>query len=342
MSVNAVENLSNQVSAIDKNGQDDQALRRAAKQFEAVLLMQLTSALNSSGADDEGLLFGSDGGSDLAKKMFSEHLATAMADAGGIGLSDAILEQFGVSPNGKLQNKHPFSNAMAAVREIRQNNSPNKISGSELINRSAKAEPVFDNLGTGDLNSVEIISVASDADFEQEDWRKPFNNVEEVNFKNPLEGISNSVVISPKNSMNTSAELSFQMPTVGRISSEFGNRFHPIDKKTKFHGGIDIAAPRGTPINAAADGIVKFSGRKGGYGNMVIIEHADGRITRYAHADKLLVKKGDKVSMGDQIATVGSTGKATGPHLHFEVRVNGKPVNPFSVLSNVLPKSADR
>ena len=342
MSVSAVENLSNQVSAVEKNGQNDQALRRAAKQFEAVLLMQLTSALNSSSADDEGLLFGSDGGSDLAKKMFSEHLATAMADAGGIGLSDAILEQFGVSPNGKVSGKSPFSNAMAAVREIRQDNSFNKVSGSELINKSAKAEPVIDDLGTGGMNSAQIISVASDADYKQEEWRKPFRNVEEVSLKNPLAGISNSVVISPKSSMNTSAELNFQMPTVGRISSKFGNRFHPIDKKTKFHGGIDIAAPRGTPIKAAADGIVKFSGRRGGYGKMVIIEHSDGRITRYAHADKLLVKKGDKVSGGDQIATVGSTGKATGPHLHFEVREKGKPINPFNVLSNVLPRSADR
>lgn len=327
--------------------QNDQALRQAAKQFEAVLLMQLTSALNSSSSDDEDLLFGSDGGSDLAKKMFSEHLATAMSEAGGVGLAETILEQFGVSSNEKLQNKNPFSNAMAAVREIRQdaspiNNSQGKTSGFELINRSAKIEPVIDNFGTGDLNSAEIISVSTDTNYAQEEWRKPFSESGEINMNNPLQGISQGGIISNINPANSSSATAFQMPTIGRISSDFGSRFHPIDKRTKFHGGIDIAAPRGTEISAAADGIVKFAGRKGGYGNMVIIEHADGRQTRYAHADTLIVKKGDKVSVGQPIATVGSTGKATGPHLHFEVRENGKPVNPYNVLSNVLPNSADR
>ena len=115
MSVNAIENLGNQ--NLTPKTEKQEGLRQAAKQFEAILLMQLTSALNKSG-DDEGLLFGKDGGSDLAKKMFSEHLATAMADAGGIGLADTIMEQFGANSSKAAQSKKPFSNAIAAIQEI--------------------------------------------------------------------------------------------------------------------------------------------------------------------------------------------------------------------------------
>jgi murein DD-endopeptidase MepM/ murein hydrolase activator NlpD len=120
------------------------------------------------------------------------------------------------------------------------------------------------------------------------------------------------------------------LATEGRISSNFGMRMHPIDKVKKMHTGVDIAAPSGTPITAVAGGVVKSAGKRGGYGYMVEIEHPDGHVTRYAHAETLNVKKGQRVMRGDNIATVGSTGKSTGPHLHFEVRSpDGKPVDPL-------------
>ena len=149
---------------------------------------------------------------------------------------------------------------------------------------------------------------------------------------------SKIMVLNPVNSRN----LEYEMPLSGRISSDFGTRFHPIDKKMKVHTGVDIAVPRGTPIASAADGVVTFAGRKGGYGNVVIVEHPDGRQTFYAHCDKLLVEKGQTVTVGEEIAKAGSTGKSTGPHLHFEVRENGKPIDPLKFLSNVLPKFAER
>jgi murein DD-endopeptidase MepM/ murein hydrolase activator NlpD len=134
----------------------------------------------------------------------------------------------------------------------------------------------------------------------------------------------------------------YEMLLEGRISSNFGTRFHPIDKISKFHAGVDIAVPRGTSVGAAADGVVTFAGKKGGYGNVVIVEHADGHTTFYAHCDKLLVKEGQAVTVGEEIAKSGSTGKSTGPHLHFEVRENGTPIDPLKFLSNVLPKTAER
>ena len=121
-------------------------------------------------------------------------------------------------------------------------------------------------------------------------------------------------------------------PTKGRVSSEFGWRVHPILKKRKYHTGIDIAAGSGNPIVAADSGVVIFSGLNGGYGKVIILDHGAGISTVYAHCSVLLVKQGEMVVKGNLIAKVGSTGFSTGPHLHFEVRKNGTPINPLGNL----------
>ena len=118
----------------------------------------------------------------------------------------------------------------------------------------------------------------------------------------------------------------------GAVSSGFGMRTHPIDGVQKFHTGIDLRGSEGTPILAAADGVVRSAGTRGGYGNAVEIDHGNGVSTLYGHAAELEVKAGEHVHKGQQIGEVGMTGHATGPHLHFEVRVEGKPVDPKGAL----------
>ncbi len=113
-----------------------------------------------------------------------------------------------------------------------------------------------------------------------------------------------------------------------RLTSGFGWRVHPITGSRAFHTGIDIGAATGTPILAAADGVVVFSGDGGSYGNMVILRHKNGLYTVYGHASKLIARKGKYVKRGQKIALVGSTGASTGPHLHFEVKGTEKHVNP--------------
>ena len=125
-----------------------------------------------------------------------------------------------------------------------------------------------------------------------------------------------------------------------RTSSYSVRRFHPISKKYKRHTGIDYSAAHGTPIFATAGGTVEFAGWRGGYGKLVIIRHPNGYQTYYGHCSRLLVKKGVYVKQGQTIARVGRTGRATGPHVHYEVRINGKPVNPITIKStsgNPLP-----
>lgn len=128
------------------------------------------------------------------------------------------------------------------------------------------------------------------------------------------------------------AARNFRWPTMGRISSSFGWRRNPFGKRRIFHSGLDIAAPRGTAIRAAADGVVVHSGWMGGYGKTIVISHSKGLTTLYGHCSRLVVSKGARISRGQVIAHVGSTGRSTGNHLHFEVRVNGKPTNPLKHL----------
>ncbi|HKE49372.1 MAG TPA: M23 family metallopeptidase [Rhodanobacteraceae bacterium] len=126
----------------------------------------------------------------------------------------------------------------------------------------------------------------------------------------------------------------------GYIASGYGDRSDPINGHEAMHLGIDFDAPIGTPVTAVAEGVVSFVGAKPGYGNVVEIDHGNGYMTRYAHNSALVAEAGARVHAGEVIAKVGSTGRATGPHCHFEVWLNGRPVNPIAyVKSKRTPKA---
>lgn len=121
-------------------------------------------------------------------------------------------------------------------------------------------------------------------------------------------------------------------PVQGWVTSEFGSRFSPFTGMPKFHEGVDIAAPYSSPIYAPADGVISFAGGKGGYGNAVILDHGYGVSTLYGHTSSMYVKEGDKIKRGQMLAAVGSTGASTGPHLHYEVHVDGVPTDPMKFV----------
>ena len=347
MTISAIENSGVQPTSNSKTPSSD-ALRQAAVQFEAILLMQLTSVMNGTGEADEDSLFGNDGGSDLAKKMFSEQMATTIANSGGVGLADTIMQQFGAKQTPSMINTAGgMANVIAAVKDIKETNvAPNKnlnALGNSNSNRTKNS--VSTETFTGDPNDFEVISTFADEIIKEDgaDGLKPFmyngqimNTTRPRIAPEPTSLADKNLLSIDVNSPVNSGDGKLQMPVAGRLSSDFGTRFHPIDRRMKMHTGIDIAAPRGTPIKVAGDGVVTFAGRKNGYGNVVIVEHADGRETFYAHADKIFVEEGQTVSVGTTIASVGSTGKSTGPHLHFEVRENNRPVDPSKYLSKVL------
>lgn len=152
-------------------------------------------------------------------------------------------------------------------------------------------------------------------------------------------GIDNSSVLRPGQNLflpgaRAKRRLSIQLewPLNGRLTSGFGYRQHPMGGGRDFHGGIDIAAPKGTRIRAAADGVVSFVGFNGNLGKTVYIRHADKYKTIYGHASRILVNSGQEVRGGQTIALVGNTGRSTGPHLHFELRKAGRAVDPLPFL----------
>ena len=127
-----------------------------------------------------------------------------------------------------------------------------------------------------------------------------------------------------------------------RMTSGFGGRVHPIARQWRQHNGVDYAAPTGTPVRTVGDGVVDFAGVQRGYGNVIEVKHRDGKSTVFAHLSRIGVTKGQKVEQGDVIGAVGTTGYSTGPHLHFEFRINGEHHDPLNIAkeSNSVPLSA--
>jgi murein DD-endopeptidase MepM/ murein hydrolase activator NlpD len=117
-------------------------------------------------------------------------------------------------------------------------------------------------------------------------------------------------------------------PARGWVTSDFGTRIDPYTAERKMHEGLDIATPHGQPVFAPSDGTVVFAGTEGAYGKVLVIDHGYGVKTRYGHLSEIFAHVGDRVHRGDKVAAVGNTGRSTGPHLHYEVRVNGIPENP--------------
>jgi murein DD-endopeptidase MepM/ murein hydrolase activator NlpD len=339
------------------------ALRRAAAQFEALLLTQLTASLNPKD-EDEGNLFSNSGGAmKLARQMYSEQLAKSMAESGGIGIAEMIMAQ--VTKRNAQPLKHRVNQlterAMSAVREIKNETIrssaaktnpsmnaselyPQAIIISEASTSSEIAAPGFAAPDSISSPSPEGQSAWNGALYDSSSATGATRPRRVLAFDGSASILNGPASLEAPRSTSAStlgnsrsaavAHVAFQVPVQGQIRSQFGMRRDPINGRMRLHQGVDIAAKMGTPIEAAAAGTVLFAGRNKGYGNMVMIEHADGRRTIYAHAQSLFVKSGDPVSAGQTIAAVGSTGHSTGPHLHFEVRESNRSVNPLTLLAN--------
>ncbi|MBI2336001.1 MAG: peptidoglycan DD-metalloendopeptidase family protein [Deltaproteobacteria bacterium] len=168
--------------------------------------------------------------------------------------------------------------------------------------------------------------------FDTEFYAKLNVKIDEMaEFASRLEERINEVYTASQEKISFWSTTPSHWPVQGWVTSEFGMRYNPFGGY-RFHEGLDIAAPVGTSILAPSDGIIIMSKYDSGYGNSVIIDHGYGVTTRYAHASALFVTEGDRVMRGQKIAAVGSTGSSTGPHLHYEVKVDGISTNPMNYI----------
>lgn len=160
----------------------------------------------------------------------------------------------------------------------------------------------------------------------------PSQNRKPINSPLAIAELERSLVSLQKELDLLIASVPSSMPAEGRVTSGVGTRSSPWTGKPEFHSGLDIPKPIGTPVYSTADGVVESTGIVNGNGQTVVLDHGQGITTQYMHLSKIQVKKGDRVRKGQQIAESGNTGKSTSPHLHYEVRINGVPVDPRAHL----------
>lgn len=206
-----------------------------------------------------------------------------------------------------------------------------------LVNLNEEETKLKDILIVQEKEEAEIKKAILNASANKETNTGVSNKVETVTSSSNTSSLSNTSTEDNSNvnvEANTSTNMStsstaLQKPVSSyRITSRFGMRIHPVTGMKKMHNGIDLASGKGTPIKSSQGGKVIISQYSSSYGNYVVVDHGNGLSTLYAHLDKRYVSVGDSVKCGQEIGTMGSTGMSTGPHLHFEVRVNGEKVNP--------------
>jgi murein DD-endopeptidase MepM/ murein hydrolase activator NlpD len=264
-------------------------LKRIAAEFESMLLVQVLKDMRRAGSWDE-----ENGGDTLGAESLFEtldvELATHLAKVRGMGLGRQLEEAF--------DRLHPSAGSVAPTAEGAP--APTPTSDRRLAPTSdSRIAPISDR------------------------------NLQSTTDRTPPDVVSVVKAAVEKTAAAPAAVAHMLKPVAGAVTSAFGWRRHPITHEVKFHQGVDLRAAYGQEVQAAAGGKVVFSGDQGGYGATVVVEHADGTKTRYAHLSARLVKRGDTVEAGEPLGRAGKSGSATGTHLHFEVIApNGKRVEP--------------
>ncbi|WP_243312840.1 peptidoglycan DD-metalloendopeptidase family protein [Fundidesulfovibrio agrisoli] len=336
----------------------DAKLNEACEGFEAVFIGQMLKEMRNSIPKD-GLLHGKH--EDQYVAMFDEELSKTLAKQGGMGLADFMRQQLAAKgqtadPKDGAQNRPglhvsgterlsaPSAEKKAGKRMGQHAATPlsNKIGmgrpdqasgGEEQAQAPAAPAPRADkSFARETRETVDPMQAAAQATAEAEARAR----AQAAQAPGTLDGTPSQHLGLPGAQYLQGADKAlalapgFTTPVQGELTSGFGWRRDPFTGQRAWHSGVDIAAPEGSPVRACADGVVSFAGGRGGYGNMVELRHADGTVSIYGHNKANGVVEGQSVKAGQVIAQVGQTGRATGPHVHFEIRRDGVAVNPGS------------
>ena len=284
--------------------EQEEALIAAEKEYEdymAVFKTRARTMYENTDMDYLEILFSAEDFSDFLAKI---NIVTSI-----ITYDNGVLDQMQETKQRIIRTKATLD----ANLEIQKNNKATLETSKTTLNASLQEKQALIDEITADVEKYKAVYEAAEA-AEQAVIRE---------YSSALSYSANPIKY-------TGGKFAWPVPSTQRISSYYGYRIHPIYKVKKFHTGIDISAAYGVDIVAAADGTVTMSTYNGGYGKCIIINHGSGISTLYGHNSTLLVSKGAKVTKGQVIAKAGSTGLSTGPHLHYEVRINGSTVDPLS------------
>lgn len=232
-------------------------------------------------------------------------------------------------PSYALSNAHLIESFIKELPEV--DTAPLQASGTPLEIHSSKIQNIHEIKGMGGaINLNSTISPSSDA---------TFSLINKIREKTQFNGSGDKNLLLIDSLQKRISRIPIGSPAIGQISSHYGRRSSPFRSgRRDLHTGIDIAAEEGTPIYASADGEIQFAKRKGSYGKAILIKHPSGYETLYAHLSHILVEEGESVCRGQQIGFIGTTGRSTGPHLHYEILEDGIPIDPspFIELAHVL------
>lgn len=341
----ATGNLEDVQSDLSENLQQVQKLDERISESETKIeeLNKKTTQLKTSIAEIEGKLKVAQENYENQKKILEARLI-AMYEAGETQYLDVFLKSRNMSEflsnyfllteiasydidllEDMEEKKRIIDNAMGKLQK-------NKEELETSLQTQLKTSKILENTKTLRENYISKLSEEEKKiQAEIDEYTKQENALNAEILQLALQGLDTQYI---------GGVLAWPVPGYTRISSPYGMRFHPILHVTKLHTGVDIGAPRGANFVAANDGIVVKAGLNAAYGNMVIIDHGGGISTLYAHGDEILVQVGQTVKRNDPILKVGSTGYSTGPHAHFEVRINGIVTNPMEYITNgVIPES---
>ncbi|WP_051434583.1 peptidoglycan DD-metalloendopeptidase family protein [Desulfonatronum lacustre] len=326
-------------------------LREASQDFEAMFLHQLIKQMRATVPHHDPLR---GKGEEFWQSHFDMEMASVLARSGGMGLGDMIFEQLRQTQVQATKDSDPVGKPMpltilappqkpTLAADATASETDPEPSLSATYPQVASLQGPFaapEATGRPQGSSFDAVSIPGTTST-MNMVRSLARSIEERGGVVPehpgsVNGPSRTgSVDGPSLTGNIDSPSPIlppmHWPLEGRVSSGFGWRQDPFTGEQAWHSGVDMAASKGTPIGAAWDGRVVFVGQRGGYGNMVVLEHAGGWRSYYAHNDRNTVKVGDKIQAGQQIATVGSTGRSTGPHLHFEVRQGTTAWNPKQI-----------
>jgi murein DD-endopeptidase MepM/ murein hydrolase activator NlpD len=315
-------------------------LREASQDFEAIFLHQLLKQMRST-VPKEGLLHSRD--KEFWQSHFDAEMSVLLARAGGIGLGEIIFQQLrehqvkasaASSPPAK---DIPVMTLLApyTARTVKENPSDKteQTSAPIVVLNDGYEQGQDSRAQTGSVSSAHIPGPWDP----MERVRSLARAIEERGGVVPEHPGLAPVEFNTLRDMTASTGLPpMHWPLQARVSSDFGWRRDPFTGERTWHAGVDLAAPIGTPVQAAWDGQVVFAGEQGRSGRMIVLEHAGGWRTYYAHNDEHKAEVGDKVRAGQTIATVGLSGQSTGPHLHFEIRQDNLAWNPEQIRDRLL------